>query len=169
MTFRMMTWPGWYKRGYWAFFEPVFSKKRELANKNKIIPFESFCFQAPFFFNSAFFASWDLKYGDEVPMPEPRDRWLSTRILSNSFSYREPVGRASPVERLEVNNAPLSKLLRQAVFPYHVQGDRLTIYPCSILRTRIQKNEASWANIRFESKIQSTKIYKKWAIEVLSV
>lgn len=33
----------------------------------------------------------------------------------------------------------------------------------------IQKNKAAWADIRFESKTQSTRIYNEWATEVLSV
>lgn len=44
------------------------------------------------------------------------------------------------------------------------------INPRSILRMRIQRNvEAAWADIRFETKIQSTQIYKDWATEVLGV
>lgn len=34
---------------------------------------------------------------------------------------------------------------------------------------RIQRTEVAWANIRFESKVQSTRIYNEWAAEVLSV
>lgn len=34
---------------------------------------------------------------------------------------------------------------------------------------RIQRNKGVWVNINFELKTQSTKIYKEWATEVLSV
>lgn len=81
------------------------------------------------------------------------------------------MGGASLAERLNDNgNAPLSKFLYQTVFfPDHIQETGFTIDPRSVLRMRIQRNEAAWANIRFESKIQTTKIYKEWAIEVLSL
>lgn len=55
------------------------------------------------------------------------------------------------------------------MFADHGQGERITTNPRSILRIRIQGNEAAWTEIKFESKSQSTKTYKKWMTEVLSV
>lgn len=34
---------------------------------------------------------------------------------------------------------------------------------------KVQRNEAAWTKIRFEPETQSTKAYKNWAKEVLSV
>lgn len=39
-----------------------------------------------------------------------------------------------------------------------------SLYP----EDEVQRNEAAWANIRFESKTQNTRIYKVWATKVLS-
>lgn len=68
---------------------------------------------------------------------------------------------ALSAERAEGDDdTPPSEFLHQIVFLDHTQGEDLTINPHFILRMRVQRNEAAWAEIRFESKIQSTQIYK---------
>lgn len=105
-----------------------------------------------------------LKHDDEAPVLESRDQWLLSRILLDSFSVRELVSRALPTERAEGNDdTPLSEFLHQTIFPNHAQGEGLKTNHPSLLSMRIQRNEAASVDIRFESKIQSTRIYKKCA------
>lgn len=67
-------------------------------------------------------------------MPEPRDQWLLTKIISFSFFDREAVGGTSLVKRLDdEDNAPLSKFLPQTCFSrsYSREGihNRSSFYP----------------------------------------
>lgn len=66
------------------------------------------------------------------------------------------MGSASLTERVEDgDNPPVSKLLHHAIFASHNQGDGVKDDPRSILRMMIERNDTTWANIRFESKTQS--------------
>lgn len=65
---------------------------------------------------------------------------------------------ASPSERAEEDdNVPPSQLLHQTTFAVNSQREGITTNPHSILRRRIQRNDAAWEEIRFESKTQSLK------------
>lgn len=79
-----------------------------------------------------------------VYMPESRDRWLLSNSFLDSFFDSELVSRGEQAERRnEDYDAPLSQLLHQMVFVGHNQGDRVSINPRSLLRMRIQRNEAA--------------------------
>lgn len=54
--------------------------------------------------------------------------------------------------------------MHQTVFVTHSQGEGITIDPLFILRMRIQRNEAAWIEIWFESTTQGLKSYRDWAI-----
>lgn len=76
-----------------------------------------------------------LRYGDGVPMLEPRHQWLLGKILLDDFFNREPVGGALPAERAnDDENAPFSKLLHQTIFVDHSQSYGVTLDPRCILR-----------------------------------
>lgn len=132
---------------------------------------QTFCI---FFFNRAFTASKVevLRHaGDLFPVPDTRDRWLFDKIYDN-FWDRETVSGASPFERVEGDddgNTLLSQSSLHTMFVDHSQGEGITINPHSILRMRIQRNEAASMDLRFKSKAQSTETYRKWMTEVLSV
>lgn len=81
-------------------------------------------------------------------MPGSRSKWLLGKIISNNFFDKEPVSNGLLSERSDVDDdAPLSMLLRQTIFPDHPQGEGSTIDPHSILRI---EDQGGLADIQFE-------------------
>lgn len=67
---------------------------------------------------------------------------------------------------LNLCTSPFSHLTHQTVFMDQSQGEGVVINPRSILRMRIQRNEAVGTDLRFESNAQNTESYHNWVAEV---